>query len=91
MSACSGNDQPGPAAELPGADAAAAGRIRAARQLEPWSAPFALVNGSAVGLVPILLPVAAIKYSVGHAGLVMGGLMASLIQQIPVRVFLLID
>ena len=40
--------------------------------LEPWFAPFALVNGSAVGLVPILLPVVASRYGVGHVGLVMG-------------------
>jgi MFS family permease len=39
---------------------------------EPWFAPFALVNGSAVGLVPILLPVVSVKYGVGHVGLVMG-------------------
>ncbi len=41
--------------------------------VEPWSAPFALINGSAVGLVPILLPVAAARYGIGHVGLVMGG------------------
>jgi MFS family permease len=40
--------------------------------LEPWFAPFAVVNGSAVGLVPILLPVVASRYGVGHVGLVMG-------------------
>jgi MFS transporter, DHA1 family, tetracycline resistance protein len=40
--------------------------------VEPWSAPFALINGSAVGLVPILLPVAAARYGIGHVGLVMG-------------------
>ena len=43
-----------------------------AHLLEPWFAPFALVNGSAVGLVPILLPLVAIRYGVGHVGLVMG-------------------
>ncbi|HEY2075356.1 MAG TPA: MFS transporter [Streptosporangiaceae bacterium] len=43
-----------------------------AHLLEPWFAPFALVNGSAVGLVPILLPVVASRYGVGHVGLVMG-------------------
>jgi len=43
------------------------------RLLEPWFAPFALVNGSALGLVPILLPLAAAHYGVGHVGLVMGG------------------
>jgi MFS transporter, DHA1 family, tetracycline resistance protein len=40
--------------------------------VEPWSAPFALINGSAVGLVPILLPIAAARYGIGHVGLVMG-------------------
>ncbi len=40
--------------------------------LEPWFAPFALVNGTAVGLTPILLPVVAVRYGVGHVGLVMG-------------------
>ncbi len=44
----------------------------AAHLLEPWFAPFALVNGSAVGLVPILLPIVASRYGVGHVGLVMG-------------------
>ena len=48
-----------------------AGR-RAARLLEPWSAPFALINGAAVGLVPILLPIDAARHGVGHVGLVMG-------------------
>jgi MFS transporter, DHA1 family, tetracycline resistance protein len=48
-----------------------AGR-RPARLLEPWSAPFALINGAAVGLVPILLPIDAARYGVGHVGLVMG-------------------
>jgi MFS family permease len=42
------------------------------RYLEAWFAPFALVNGAAVGLVPILLPVVSVKYGVGHVGLVMG-------------------
>jgi hypothetical protein len=41
---------------------ASLGRVRAGPQLgwllEPWSAPFALVNGAAVGLVPILLTIA---------------------------------
>jgi hypothetical protein len=36
-----------------------------ARLLEPWSAPFALINGAAVGLVPILLPIDAARYGVG--------------------------
>jgi MFS family permease len=40
--------------------------------LEPWFTPFALINGSAVGLVPILLPLVAVRYGVGHVGLVMG-------------------
>src|ERR1700691_1245813 len=40
--------------------------------LAPWFLPFALVNGSAVGLVPILLPIVSVKYGVGHVGLVMG-------------------
>jgi hypothetical protein len=40
--------------------------------IEPWFAPFALVNASAVGLVPILLPVVSSRYGVGHVGLVMG-------------------
>src|SRR5215813_9197747 len=43
-----------------------------AHLIEPWFAPFALVNGSAVGLVPILLPLVAIRYGVSHVGLVMG-------------------
>jgi len=42
------------------------------RLLEPWFVPFALVNGSAVGLVPILLPLVAISYGIGHVGVVMG-------------------
>ena len=55
---------------------ASRGRVRAGRRpdrlLEPWSAPFALINGAAVGLVPILLPIDAARYGVGHVGLVMG-------------------
>lgn len=47
-------------------------QARPAHLLEPWFAPFALVNGSAVGLVPILLPLVAIRYGVSHVGLVMG-------------------
>jgi hypothetical protein len=31
------------------------------RLLEPWSVPFALINGAAVGLVPILLPIDAAR------------------------------
>jgi DHA1 family tetracycline resistance protein-like MFS transporter len=45
---------------------------RTAKLLEPWFAPFALINASAVGLAPILLPVDASRYGVGHVGLVMG-------------------
>ena len=40
--------------------------------IEPWFAPFTLVNGAALGLTPILLPVAASSDGVGHVGLVMG-------------------
>ncbi len=47
-------------------------QVRPAQLLEPWFAPLALLNGSGVGLVPILLPVVAVRYGVGHAGLVMG-------------------
>jgi MFS transporter, DHA1 family, tetracycline resistance protein len=47
-------------------------QARPAHLLEPWFAPFALVNGSAVGLVPILLPLVALRYGVAHVGLVMG-------------------
>jgi len=49
---------------------AACGGVR--RLLEPWFTPFALINGTAVGLTPILLPVVAARYGVGHVGLVMG-------------------
>ena len=49
---------------------AAAGRRL--RLLEPWFTPFALVNGAAVGLTPILLPLAAARQGAGHVGLVMG-------------------
>jgi MFS family permease len=43
------------------------------RQLfEPWFIPFALVNGAAVGLIPILLPLVAARQGAGHVGLVMG-------------------
>ncbi len=42
------------------------------RLTEPWFAPFALLNGAALGLTPILLPVAASRDGVGHVGLVMG-------------------
>jgi MFS transporter, DHA1 family, tetracycline resistance protein len=37
-----------------------------------WSAPFALINADAVGLVPILFPIVAVRHGVGHVGLVMG-------------------
>jgi hypothetical protein len=37
-----------------------------------WSAPFALVNADAVGLVPILFPLVAVRHGVGHVGLVIG-------------------
>jgi MFS transporter, DHA1 family, tetracycline resistance protein len=47
-------------------------RGRAAVPLEPWFTPFTLVNGAGVGLSPILLPVVAARYGVGHVGLVMG-------------------
>jgi MFS transporter, DHA1 family, tetracycline resistance protein len=47
-------------------------QAKPAHLIEPWFAPFALVNGSAVGLVPILLPLVAIGYGVGQVGLVMG-------------------
>src|SRR5580692_2158938 len=40
--------------------------------IEPWFAPFALVNGSALGLTPILLPLVAARQGAGHVGLVMG-------------------
>jgi hypothetical protein len=48
---------------------AAAGALRL---IEPWFAPVALVNAAAVGLTPILLPVVAIRYGIGHVGVVMG-------------------
>ncbi len=60
----------------PGPDGGGADRGLAhglgARPLEPWFAPFALVNGAAVGLTPILFPLAAARYGLGHVGLVMG-------------------
>ena len=55
-----------------GAAAPAAPRPRLRRLAEPWFTPFALVNGAAVGLTPILLPLAAAKQGAGHVGLVMG-------------------
>jgi MFS transporter, DHA1 family, tetracycline resistance protein len=51
---------------------AALARAGGLRLIEPWFAPFALVNGAALGLTPILLPVAASRDGVGHVGLVMG-------------------
>jgi DHA1 family tetracycline resistance protein-like MFS transporter len=48
------------------------GAPRRARRLEPWFIPFALVNGAAVGLSPILLPLVAAGQGAGHVGLVMG-------------------
>jgi MFS family permease len=45
---------------------------RPVRRLEPWFVPFALVNGAAVGLSSILLPLAAAGQGAGHVGLVMG-------------------
>lgn len=47
---------------------------RPSRLLEPWFTPFALVHGAAVGLTPILLPLAAARQGPGHVGLVMGAL-----------------
>ncbi len=58
----------GPGARL----AAPPGRAGRLRLVEPWFAPFALINGAALGLSPILLPVAASRDGVGHVGLVMG-------------------
>jgi MFS transporter, DHA1 family, tetracycline resistance protein len=51
---------------------AALERAGGLRLTEPWFAPFALLNGAALGLTPILLPVAASRDGVGHVGLVMG-------------------
>lgn len=50
----------------------AATPARLPHPIEPWFAPFALVNGSSLGLVPILLPLAAARDGLGHVGLVMG-------------------
>ncbi len=47
-------------------------KARPGRLLEPWFAPFGLINGAAVGLAPILFPLVAVRYGVGHVGLVMG-------------------
>src|SRR5215469_1703922 len=51
---------------------AALARAGDLRLIEPWFAPFALINGAALGLTPILLPVAASRDGLGHVGLVMG-------------------
>jgi MFS family permease len=61
----------GPAGTAP-SSAPAAARGRPWRLFEPWFTPFALVNGAAVGLTPILLPLVAAKQGAGHVGLVMG-------------------
>jgi MFS family permease len=53
-------------------DLAALARAGGLPLIEPWFAPFTLVNGAALGLTPILLPVAASRDGVGHVGLVMG-------------------
>jgi MFS family permease len=50
--------------------AAAPARVR--HPVEAWFAPFALVNASSLGLVPILLPLVAVRYGLGHVGLIMG-------------------
>ena len=55
-----------------GGELAALARAGGLRLIEPWFAPFALVNGAALGLTPILLPVAASSDGVAHVGLVMG-------------------
>jgi hypothetical protein len=49
--------------ELPGLT-----RAGGLRLIEPWFTPFALVNGAALGLTPILLPLAASRDGVGHVG-----------------------
>jgi MFS family permease len=46
--------------------------LRITRQVEPWFIPFAIINGTALGLSPILLPLAAARQGAGHVGLVMG-------------------
>src|ERR1700733_10934432 len=61
----------GPGGPVPSV-APAAARGRPGRLFEPWFTPFALVNGAAVGLTPILLPLVAAKQGAGHVGLVMG-------------------
>ena len=57
---------------FPNRELAVLARAGGLRLLEPWFAPFALLNGAALGLTPILLPVAASRAGVGHVGLVMG-------------------
>ena len=61
----------GPGGPVPSV-APAAARGKPGRLFEPWFTPFALVNGAAVGLTPILLPLVAAKQGAGHVGLVMG-------------------
>jgi hypothetical protein len=39
-----------------------------------WFPPFALLNADAAGLVPILLPIVAVRHGTGHVGLVLGPL-----------------
>jgi MFS transporter, DHA1 family, tetracycline resistance protein len=63
---------PGPVMAPRGAVMSTLGLAGLRSGLEPWSAPFALINGAAVGLVPILLPIVAVRYGVSHVGLVMG-------------------
>jgi hypothetical protein len=53
----------GPAGQLN-----APGHAGGLRLIEPWFAPFALINGAALDLTPILLPVAASRDGVGHVG-----------------------
>jgi DHA1 family tetracycline resistance protein-like MFS transporter len=57
---------------LPSRELTVLARAGGLRLIEPWFAPFALLNGAALGLTPILLPVAASRNGVGHVGLVMG-------------------
>ena len=55
-----------------GGELAALARAGGLRLIEPWFAPLALMNGAALGLTPILLPLAASRNGLGHVGLVMG-------------------
>src|SRR5258708_12958214 len=61
---------PGPVMAARGPVLARVGLAGRRSGLEPWFAPFALINGAAVGLVPILLPIVAVRYGVSHVGLV---------------------